>query len=280
MLGRAALIGCVLSACNVVYGLEPTKAVEEELDTDDDGVFDIVDNCDDIVNAFQEDLDDDGVGDVCDECPAGSNHNDDGDTLLDGCDNCPQLANDDQANDDGDDLGDACDPSDAFVHTRVRFDGFELLAVDWIPGAVEWEIFDDSVRPISTPNPTDPGLWNRRLDAQGEGWIIDTTFEPPPPGTQAGLETRQKIGGTEYVCFVKNVGGTYSLETNTSSAPVAPPTGRVRLRLRADGATNVRCELVGGADLSVGPVLGIQTNPGLRTTALTRFYYIDIVRTP
>ncbi|MBI4578853.1 MAG: thrombospondin type 3 repeat-containing protein, partial [Planctomycetes bacterium] len=63
---------------------------EEQLDTDNDGVLDNVDNCPSNANADQADADNDGVGDVCDNCPA--------------------VANNDQADADNDGVGDACEP--------------------------------------------------------------------------------------------------------------------------------------------------------------------------
>ncbi len=59
-------------------------------DTDGDGVFDFVDNCDNTPNPGQEDPDGDKIGSACD--------------------NCPDVANADQADTDGDGKGDACDP--------------------------------------------------------------------------------------------------------------------------------------------------------------------------
>lgn len=267
-----------LCACNAVYGLEETKplpdASVENLDYDGDGVLDVVDNCPMIFNPTQEDTDDDDLGDVCDPCQTGSNHDEDSDMFLDGCDNCPQIANDDQANADADDLGDVCDPSNSLVHTRVRFDAFDTLAPDWIPGAVEWEVYQDSVRPLSPPAVNDPGLWNRRVATQGAGWFIETMFDAPFNGQKAGFETRTTIGGTEYVCQLANDGGLYNL----NGTFVTVTETMVRLRLRASGA-NIRCELVGGAGVDITPV-GTRTNPGLKTTIVTRYYYIDIVSTP
>lgn len=58
------------------------------LDSDNDGVCDVDDNCPATPNPNQEDADGDGVGDACD--------------------NCVDVANPDQADSDGDGIGDAC----------------------------------------------------------------------------------------------------------------------------------------------------------------------------
>jgi len=77
----------------------------DDLDTDDDGVSDSIDNCPSVANPNQLDFNDDGEGDVCD--------NSDGDSHLDSVDNCPLVDNEDQANQYGDNaFGDACDDSD------------------------------------------------------------------------------------------------------------------------------------------------------------------------
>jgi len=59
------------------------------LDTDDDGLCGIDDNCPDLPNPDQADEDGDGVGDACD--------------------NCPKVVNRGQDDTDGDAVGDACD---------------------------------------------------------------------------------------------------------------------------------------------------------------------------
>lgn len=83
--------------------------VEEELDSDGDGVLDLRDNCPLNANAGQEDADQDSVGDACDACPGASDVVDgDADGFPDGCDNC-RLAGNDQADFDGDAVGDVCD---------------------------------------------------------------------------------------------------------------------------------------------------------------------------
>jgi hypothetical protein len=105
------------------------------IDTDDDGIPDLDDNCSEISNPDQEDLDDDGYGDECDNCPEVANPDQfdgdsdgygdacdacpdiqdstqvgdsDGDGYGDTCDNCPSISNPDQLDENGDGIGDAC----------------------------------------------------------------------------------------------------------------------------------------------------------------------------
>jgi hypothetical protein len=99
-------------------------------DGDDDGVFDLDDNCPLIANSGQEDGDGDGVGDVCDNCPVNYNDdqaNSDGDDLGDVCDNCPDDANNDQADGDSDDVGDVCDNCPTIANSdQANSDGDDL----------------------------------------------------------------------------------------------------------------------------------------------------------
>lgn len=97
----------------------PAPVVEEEtepvdLDADEDGVNDDVDNCPADANADQADADADGVGDACDD------HNDsapvvedaDADGVEDAIDNCIDIANPDQLDTDANGTGDACEASE------------------------------------------------------------------------------------------------------------------------------------------------------------------------
>ncbi len=95
------------------------------MDSDNDGVFDYMDNCTETPNPDQSDSDEDGVGDLCDNCVMTANPDQgdvDGDGLGDACDpdidgdqidnefdNCDFVPNVDQINSDTDSLGDACD---------------------------------------------------------------------------------------------------------------------------------------------------------------------------
>jgi putative metal-binding protein/thrombospondin type 3 repeat protein len=68
----------------------PTPCVQQNLDTDGDGVKDIDDDCPRLANPTQADGDHDGRGDACD--------------------NCPSVPNPDQKDTDGNGVGDACQP--------------------------------------------------------------------------------------------------------------------------------------------------------------------------
>jgi hypothetical protein len=65
-------------------------SVTPRVDTDNDGIANVSDNCPNVANIDQTDSDGDGKGDACD--------------------NCPDLSNPDQLDTDADTIGDACDP--------------------------------------------------------------------------------------------------------------------------------------------------------------------------
>lgn len=75
-------------------------------DADGDGVCDILDNCDSVINPDQNYSDTDGTGNACD-------NDDDNDGLLDVNDNCPTTSNPGQQDNNGDGVGDACADSDS-----------------------------------------------------------------------------------------------------------------------------------------------------------------------
>jgi len=71
------------------YGVGSIAGNIFELDWDDDGIYNQVDNCPEDYNPGQENSDGDGLGDACD--------------------NCPYVTNPDQDDYDGDGVGDVCD---------------------------------------------------------------------------------------------------------------------------------------------------------------------------
>lgn len=72
-------------------------------DRDNDGIPDIIDNCDGLANGDQRDQDGDNIGDLCDDDV-------DGDGIANAFDNCPMIPNLSQIDSDGDGIGDVCDP--------------------------------------------------------------------------------------------------------------------------------------------------------------------------
>lgn len=78
-----------------------------DIDDDNDGVNDIVDNCAIDSNFDQADVDLDGAGDVCDLSPNGDDGDADG--ISDVLDNCLTISNASQTDTDLDGLGDDCD---------------------------------------------------------------------------------------------------------------------------------------------------------------------------
>lgn len=95
--------GLFNSIDNCPYAFNPNQE-----DGDGDGIGDLCDNCADAENHWQEDMDEDGIGDVCDD-------DIDGDDVLNDDDNCPWLANSSQEDTDFDGVGNDCDncPDDA-----------------------------------------------------------------------------------------------------------------------------------------------------------------------
>lgn len=279
----------VLSGCNPAFGIDSTILIDaapigidaEDVDLDDDFVLDVVDNCDAIPNPMQEDQDDDDIGDACDPCPAGSNHNEDGDALLDGCDNCPQVANADQANTDADDFGDVCDPNSEEHDTRQRFDGFDQLRVDWIPGGVEWIAESDSIHMLTMPSGIDHGLWNRRVGASGNRWMIETriVFQPPFTTDDYGaIQSRDSIGMPDFQCYVQYDPPNWIAAGQSATATpitLAADNG-VRVRMYYTG-TQVMCDFNGvtSPNTAVAPPFTL-THPGLTAnTTRAHFQYVD-----
>jgi hypothetical protein len=126
-----------------------------ELDADNDGLSNGLDNCSTTANATQTDTDADGIGDACDPTPSvDTNSGDhDSDDFPNGFDNCPTAANASQADSDLDDLGDACDPNisspNGAYHVRYCSDPVGIGRQD--PGSASC-----SSTPPPTPTPPPP----------------------------------------------------------------------------------------------------------------------------
>ncbi len=104
-----------------------------DLDTDQDGVNNELDNCPMDPNPNQEDMDGDEIGDACDSV---DNSDDDGDGVQNFEDNCPFVANPGQSDVDGNNIGDACD--DADDDGVLQLD--DNCPIDFNPGQVDFNL--------------------------------------------------------------------------------------------------------------------------------------------
>jgi hypothetical protein len=92
--------------------MQSVDVIEAPKDSDDDDIFDFMDNCIWDKNHAQEDEDEDGIGDACDNCKEIPNENQwdyDNDKYGDICDTCEEIYDPEQKNSDLDALGDLCD---------------------------------------------------------------------------------------------------------------------------------------------------------------------------
>ena len=95
-------------------------------DNDQDGFYDIQDNCPDDYNPQQKDIDFDGIGDLCDNKLEIKDS--DGDSIIDKVDNCPDKSNSNQADEDNDGIGNKCDKDykpTVVPDTSTRFELFK-----------------------------------------------------------------------------------------------------------------------------------------------------------
>ena len=115
-------------------------ACEAFQDSDNDGIFDLDDNCPNQVNPGQSDNDDDGIGNRCD--------------------NCPNDANFDQADSDLDGTGDLCDEIDTPVIIQLNWENaqldFDLHLIN--PRGVFFSRESDCWSTNQSPNWALPGL--------------------------------------------------------------------------------------------------------------------------
>ena len=135
-------------------------------DSDGDGIVDVSDNCDFVVNPEQLDTDGDGIGDLCDPDL-------DGDGVTNELDNCPMDYNPDQANNDNDSSGDICDSDDdndgySDIQDFFPFDPNEWSDTDRDGIGNNADTDDDNDKYLDTDDafPLNPREW---IDTDGDG---------------------------------------------------------------------------------------------------------------
>ncbi len=171
MPSRLAAAACVLAAaCNQLYGIEPTT-LDMELDSDDDGVSDVIDNCPDADNLDQRDFDRDEIGDACDNCPLFPN---------------TQQLEEGEPSGERDGIGDDCDPnptigSDCLILIDQFADAAQL--------AQHWEL---------VPSGTDA---SPTLEHAGDHVVL-TSFGVNTPGFMIARHAGSRVNGRFSVSAV------------------------------------------------------------------------------
>jgi|PlaIllAssembly_1097288.scaffolds.fasta_scaffold128097_2 hypothetical protein len=222
------LVWFVASACNQVYGLDPTTLAPTPPDLDGDGVDDDDDNCRQVMNPDQRDADGDGFGDACDLCvdvATTINHDEDADTHGDACDLCPGEPNF-QSDQEGDGVGDDCDNDAATRNALALFDPFTTIDAAWQPTSASWvstgdaavpTVADTRLRHLNVTVTGDRNMWLRIGLSSGEKWTND----------RFGFELVDTTSGAVVAgCMITCNAGTCGLrrfpETVDVSAPVTP----------------------------------------------------------
>jgi hypothetical protein len=180
--------------------------VQPLLDTDEDGIPDVEDNCPTVANPGQENADGDAHGDACDICPDDADDDQldsDGDGLGDACDNCPAVANADQADGNLDGVGDACDGDGDGI--RDDQDNCPTVAND-----DQTDSDSDGVGDACDPRPGVQDCilfydnFNREVDFASSGWRTAQAEEVYVAGDWAIEDghLRQKAPATELPTLV------------------------------------------------------------------------------
>lgn len=173
------------AGCNQVLGLDETRpAPAANLDADDDGVVDDIDNCPSVPNLMQADVDGDAIGDVCDPCSwhISDVADDDEDTIANAADACPGAAPANQSDDDGDGIANRCDPQPDRPDVRTCFEDFAAdVATAERTWAVErpWSIGGSQLlrgRTATSPGPATVATLASGITSELAAFALETRY--------------------------------------------------------------------------------------------------------
>jgi len=148
----------------IIPNFKVAQVIFMDMDSDDDNVLDIDDNCPDTPNSGQVDSDDDGPGDACDNCPYHHNQGQDdidADGVGDSCDNCIDIYNPGQTDLDQDEIGDICQ----YMCADATDDGsVNILDVTFI------------INYLYKDGPTPQSIWASDPNGDSSINILDVTY--------------------------------------------------------------------------------------------------------
>jgi hypothetical protein len=213
-----------VAGCNQLFEIQETDVISS-VDTDDDGLADLEDNCPAAPNQDQVDFDADGVGDVCDNCPLFAN---------------TTQQNDGEPDSERDTIGDDCDPTPtAGGDCLILLDQFrnpDQLAADW-----------ELVYGAGEPAPL--------LEHDGD----HVTFQPNGANKPAFMVARVD-GARQVGRFSVNALGTWSPPNSFAEAMVASDVTSPSLHLAcgiqnladAEARAYVRFQVAGNSQIQAG----------------------------
>ncbi|MEO1623723.1 MAG: thrombospondin type 3 repeat-containing protein [Bacteroidota bacterium] len=174
-----------------------------QVDTDQDGIPDVRDNCRLAANTDQSDIDGDGIGDVCDDDL-------DGDGIVNADDNCPYHANPNQEDQDNDGIGDSCE-------TTADGDGDgipnDLDNCPYQPNASQADMDQDGIGDVcdadrdgdgvdnafdNCPDHANPDQLDSDQDGRGDA-CESTAVENLPDGIESALMYPNPANGDVFV---------------------------------------------------------------------------------
>ncbi len=165
-------------------------------DIDNDGHINSQDNCKNTLNIDQADSDNDGIGDACD---THTSQDQDFDGVFDEIDNCVSVANTNQADLDGDNIGDVCDDDidgDLFSNDEEMSKGsdpFDPLSTPVVTIDRDQDGIFDAFD--NCPFVANPGQWDKDQDNIGNECDDDIDGDNCPNNQEMGMHWNESLNG-------------------------------------------------------------------------------------